>query len=181
MKSATIISKFFLLPLFLAAAASVRADDSATFKVGDVTFTRPAKWESVEPSSEMRKAQLKVTDADGKATAEVVFFLFEAGQGGGVQANVDRWYHQFSEPKDQLNAKQEEVTVGKTKITYVQAEGTFKSGMPGSSLTPMADYGLCGAIVETDSGNIIVKMTGPKALVKASVADFKKMIESGLK
>jgi hypothetical protein len=181
MKPVTIISRYFLLPFLLIAAAKVRADDSATFTAGGLTFTRPAKWESVEPSSEMRKAQLKVTDPDSKASAEVIFFVFETGSGGGVQANVDRWFHQFSEPKEQINAKQEEVTVGKTKITYVQAEGTFKSGMPGGDLTPMSDYALCGAIIETDSANIIVKMTGPKALVKASVADFKKMIESGPK
>jgi hypothetical protein len=167
--------------LLLVSLASVRAEAPATFKVGEVTFTRPAKWEWVEVISSMRKAQLKVPDADSKASAEVVFFQFGAGPMGGVKANVDRWLGQFVEPREKLNSKIEETMVGKTKVTYVQAEGTYKSGMPGGPQTPMPDYGLEGAIIESVDGNIFVKLTGPKALVKSSVAEFKKMVESGLK
>ncbi len=159
----------------------MRADGPATFPVGEFTFTRPAKWEWVEVTSEMRKAQLKVTDADGKTSADVVFFQFGPGGAGGAKANVERWMRQFSEPRDQINAKTEETTVGKTKITYASAEGTYKSGMPGGALTPMPDYALLGAIIESDDGSVFVRMTGPKALVKSATADFKKMVESGPK
>jgi hypothetical protein len=174
----------FWLAVFAASTLSlcVRADDAATFKVGDITFTRPDKWESVAVTSPMRAAQLKVTDADEKAGADVVFFQFGPNGAGGIQANVDRWLGQFEEPKDQINAKVENVTVGKTKVTYVQAEGTYKSGMPGGPTSPLPDYGLMGAMVGNEGDNIIfIKMTGPKGLVKSSVADFKKMVESGLK
>lgn len=160
-------------------AARARADSPATFKVGEISFTRPAKWAWVEVNSPMRKAQLKVSD--DKGSAEVVFFQFGPGPMGGVEANVERWLRQFEEPRDKINAKTETITVGKTKVTYVQAEGTYKSGMPGGTLTPMPDYGLAGAIIEAADGNIFVKMTGPKALVKASGPDFKRMVESGLK
>ena len=160
-------------------AVSARADAPATFPVGSFTFTRPASWEWVEVTSAMRKAQLKVTNADSKASAEAIFYYFGQGDGGGTKANVDRWLGQFQEPREKVNAKIDEVTVGKTKITYVQAEGTYSSGMPGGPTTPMADYALLGAILESDQGNVFVRMTGPKVLVKSSVADFKKMIESG--
>ena len=155
--------------------ASVRAEAPATFKVGAFTFTRPAAWEWVEVTSAMRKAQLKVTDAGSKAGAEAIFYYFGPGDGGGTKANVDRWLGQFQEPRDKINAKVEEVTVARTKITYAQAEGTYSSGMPGGPTTPMADYGLIGAILESDQGNVFVRMTGPKALIKSSVADFKKI------
>jgi hypothetical protein len=98
-----------------------------------------------------------------------------------VQANVDRWLKLFVEPADQINAKVEHTTVGNTKLTYVQAEGTFNSGAPGGPVTPMPGYALLGAILESDKGNVFVRMTGPKDLVKSSVVDFKKMIESGPK
>jgi hypothetical protein len=166
-----------LLAVF--SAVNVRADAPSTFKVGDFTFTRPATWEWVEVTSAMRKAQLRVTDAGSKASADAIFYYFGQGDGGGTKANVDRWLGQFQEPREKINAKVEEVTVGKTKITYVQAEGTYSSGMPGGPTTPMADYALQGAILESEQGNVFVRMTGPKVLVKASVADFKKMIESG--
>jgi hypothetical protein len=175
------LALWLVLILASTAALCARADDAATFKVGDITFTRPDKWESVAVTSSMRAAQLKVTDADGKTSADVVFFQFGPSGAGGIQANVDRWLGQFVEPKDQINSKVENVTVGKTKVTYVQADGTYKSGMPGGPTSPMPDYGLMGAMVGNEGDNIIfIKMTGPKGLVKSSTADFKKMVESGL-
>jgi hypothetical protein len=167
------------LGLLLFTAAALAAD--AKFKVGEFTFERPAKWESVETTSQMRKAQLKVNDADKKQSAEVVFFHFGPSNGGGVQANVERWYRQFEGPREKIGAKSEEVKVGKHKVTYVQAEGTFLSGMPGGPQTPQPNYALRGAIVESTEGDVFVKMTGPAALVKSSEADFKKMVESALK
>ena len=163
------------------AATRLWADAPASFKVSDFTFTRPLNWEWVPTSSSMRKAQLKVTDAKSKASAEVVFFYFGPGQGGDAAANVERWLNQFEEPRDKINAKTETVTVGKHKVTFVQGEGTYRSGMPGMAQTPMAGYGLAGAIIEDSQGNVFVRMTGPKDVVKASLADFKKMVESGLK
>lgn len=168
---------FFALAGFLLIATAARAEEHTTFSVGEFAFSRPAKWEWVDVSSPMRKAQLKVTGADGKASAEVVFFQF-GPNAGSTQANVDRWLRQF-DPRDKDS--KEETTVGKTKITYVHAEGTYKSGMPGGPTTPMADYALMGAIMESEDGNVFVKMTGPKELVKASIAEFKKMVEGAPK
>jgi hypothetical protein len=156
------------------------ADTAATFKVSEFTFTRPASWEWVPVNSAMRKAQLKVVDAATKGEAEVVFFHFGPGNAGGAQANVERWFRQFEEPKEKIGAKSEEVTVGKHKVTYVHAEGTYKSGMPGGPQTPMPNYALVGAIIEAGEGDVFVKMTGPKALAKSATADFRKMVESAL-
>jgi len=152
-----------------------------TFKVSEFTFKRPAAWEWVETTSKMRAAQLKVSSSDKKQSGDVIFFYFGAGGGGGVKANVDRWFSQFEEPREKINAKSEEVTVGKTKVTYVTAEGTYKSGQPGGPFTPMKDHMLLGAIVEGGEGSIFVRLTAPKDLGKSATADFKKMIESALK
>jgi hypothetical protein len=159
---------------------SLRAADApATFKVSEFTFARPANWEWVESTSQMRKAQLKVVK--NKAEAEVVFFHFGPGNAGGTQANVDRWYRQFEGSRENIGAKSEDVTVGKHKVTYVQAEGTYRSGIPGGPQTPMPGYALVGAIIEASEGNVFVKMTGPKALTKSATDDFKKMVEAALK
>ena len=168
-----------LVLLVLSAVAAVAAE--AKFKISEFTFQRPEKWESVETASAMRKAQLKINDAEKKTSAEIVFFHFGAGGGGGLQANIDRWYRQFEGTREAIKARSEEAKVGKHKITYVQAEGTFNSGMPGGPTTPMKDYALRGAIIESSEGDVFVKLTGPAALVKASEADFKKMVESALK
>jgi hypothetical protein len=162
------------------AAGLLAAETPATFKVSEFSFTRPANWEWVQVTSQMRKAQLKVSDPKTTGSADVIFFHFGPGDGGGTKANVERWYGQFKEPRDKISARSEETMVGKHKITYVHAEGTYLSGMPGGAQTPMADYALAGAIIEADQGSVFIRMTGPKELVKASLADFKKMVQSGL-
>ena len=164
--------------LFASCVAGYAAEAPAKFKVGDFMFTRPGKWEWVEVTSAMRKAQLKVPDEKGQGAAEVIFF---SGNMGGVQANVDRWFGQFQEPREKLNAKTEEVTIGKHKVTYASAQGTYQSGMPGGPRTPMKDQALLGAIITSPQGDVYTRMTGPSELVKRSTADFKKMVEEALK
>jgi hypothetical protein len=159
---------------FVALPAETRAE---TVKVEAFTFTVPEGWRSVTPSSAMRKAQLEV--ARGTEKAEVTFFHFGADQGGSAADNVARWYAQF--PGSEKNRITENVQVGPVKITFAMTDGTFSSGMPGGPTTPMENYALCGAILESTSGNVFVKMTGPNAVVKASTEAFKKMITEAAK
>lgn len=173
MKSIVLFSLLFALTL--------RAESPATFKVSEFTFSRPANWEWVETTSAMRKAQLKVPAPKGKNGADVIFFHFGKGDGGGTKANVERWLGQFKEPRDQIQAKTEETTIGNHKVTYVHAQGTYLSGMPGGAQTPMTDYALQGAIIESDEGSVFIRMTGPKDLVASATPEFKKMVEAALK
>ena len=159
---------------FIALPPETRAE---TVKVEAFNFTVPEGWRSVTPSSSMRKAQLEV--ARGTEKAEVTFFHFGADQGGSAADNVARWYAQF--PGSEKNRITEHVQVGPVKITFAMTDGTFSSGMPGGPTTPMEGYALCGAILETTSGNVFVKMTGPNAVVKASTDAFKKMVTDAAK
>lgn len=158
-------------------SAELAAAAPATFKVGEFTFMRPPAWEWIEIVSSMRKAQLRVPDPKSKESAEIVFF---EGIGGGTKANVERWLSAFQEPRDKINAKTEEVAVGGKKITYVQAEGTYLSGMPGGAKTPLANHALLGGIIENPSGDVFIRMTGPVGLVKTTAPEFKKFIESAV-
>lgn len=161
----------------LVAFAGMAAEAPKTFKVGEFAFARPEAWEWIVSASPMRKAQLKVPAKGGKP-AEVVFFYFGEGSGGGTKANVDRWLGQFEEPRDKINAKVEEKKAGPRTITYVHAEGTYKSGMPGGPTTPQPNTMLLGAILESSQGNVFVRMTGPIDVVKTAKEDFNKMIEA---
>ena len=164
--------------LFLISAIAVRSQaQPETIKVEGFNFTVPEGWRSVTPSSPMRKAQLEI--ARGPEKAEVTFFHFGADQGGSAADNVTRWFAQFPGSEDKRIT--ENVQVGQVKITFAMTEGTFNSGMPGGPTTPMEGYALCGAILETGTGNLFVKMTGPNAVVKASTDAFKKMITDAAK
>jgi hypothetical protein len=173
----TLVALFGIVSTLHATAA----DAPATFKVSEFTFKQPVKWERVETTSSMRKAQFKVNDVDKKNAAEVVFFHFGPGDGGGVKANVDRWFGQFQGSRDKIGAHSEENMIGKHKVTFVRAEGTYMSGMPGGAMTPQPNSALRGAIIEANEGAVFVKMTGPAPLVKSAEDDFRKMVESALK
>ena len=162
--------KISFLALTLCLAASLHAADPVEFQVGAFSFDRPQGWQWIVPSSPMRKAQLAVGGPD--AAAEVTFFHFGAGQGGGVQANVDRWFGQFRD----ATTGQERETLGATPLTVVRARGTFQSGMPGGPTTPMSSYALLGAILESPQGDVFVKMTGPAATVDGAEEAFLAMV-----
>jgi hypothetical protein len=146
--------------------------DPVEFTVGGFAFTRPETWGWVVPASPMRKAQLSVPAGDDGVPAEVTFFHFGAGQGGSAQANVDRWFKQFSNGSTDARTEQ----VANTTVTFVKAFGTFASGMPGGPTTPLKDYALRGAILESSAGDVYVKMTGPQKVVKLAEPAFEKMI-----
>ena len=161
----------------LAAVAAPAEQPAELIKVGAFTFTVPDGWKKVAPTSPMRKAQLEVSQ--GSEKAEVTFFQFGGDQGGNVADNVARWFAQF--PGSEEKRKTETVQAGSVKITFATTEGTFSSGMPGGPTTPMNDYALVGAILENRDGNIFIKMTGPKPIVKSSTDAFKKMVSEAAK
>jgi hypothetical protein len=149
------------------------AADPVEFKVGAFTFDRPSGWAWIVPASPMRKAQLALTK-EGAGTVETVFFHFGPGQGGSVQANIDRWVGQFQNGTS--DTKQERL--GTSDVTFVTATGTFASGMPGGPTTPLENYGMIAAILPSDQGDVYVKATGPSAAIEAAKPDFKKLITS---
>ena len=154
---------------------------TVTFKVSEQTFSKPAKWVEQKAASRMRAAQFGVPEKDGKPVGECVFFYFGPGQGGGVQANVQRWLGQFA-PEPKPEQKVEETKIGGTPAVYVFCEGTFMSGPPfGGAKVAKPNYAMVAAVLGTKPGYIFVKMTGPKEAIDSSKVDFKKMIESGLK
>lgn len=164
----------------IAAVALAQAED-AVFRAGDFTFNVPTAWKSVEPSSPMRKAELRVPGPAGtgdSGEAIVTVFYFGPGEGGGVQQNVDRWFGQFGNDREQIGAATAKETIGKTAVTFARARGTFQSGMPGTPATPIEGQALLGAILESPSGDVYVKMTGPAPTVDKAEPAFVQMIRA---
>ena len=165
-----------LFLLFALLPGHLSAQEPTDFVAGRFTFTRPAEWKWVVPSSAMRKAHLQVP---GEGVTDVLFFHFGPGQGGTLDANVERWMRQFSTGTETPKPVEKARTAQGLPITYVFAEGTFQSGMPGGPTTPMQNYALRGAIIQDEQGgDVYVKMTGPKEVVEKAEADFRKMVEA---
>jgi len=173
-----------LARLFLAALAvdSLRAAFPTSFTEGSSTFKRPPAlaWVAVDPAG-MRKAQLFAGDpSDPAKRAEIVFFHFGPGVGGGVDANIQRWLGQFTQGEKDPKPIVEKADVKGTKLTRVRAEGTFASGMPGGPTTPQPNSALLGVIIESPNGDVFVKMTGPGDVVKANAQNFEDLVKSAL-
>ena len=76
----------------------------------EITWVDPPALRRVAPKSAMRKASYEVPRAKGDSDdGELAVFYFGPGQGGGIEANVDRWVKQFSNvsPADVKRADRE--------------------------------------------------------------------------
>ena len=168
--------------LLLALSACLApAEETANFTAGDFKFAVPPGWNSVTPSSPMRKAEIYVPGPEGTGKAGeaiITVFHFGPGQGGTVQQNVDRWFGQFDGDNEAKGAATAKETIGTVPVTFARARGTFQSGMPGQPTTPLEGQALLGAILESPNGDVYVKMTGPAPTVEKAEPAFVQMIRA---
>ncbi|MHB8798179.1 MAG: hypothetical protein ACYDBY_06915 [Thermoanaerobaculia bacterium] len=141
---------------------------------GGLSWSAPKGWSVAPTASSMRVVTYRVAPAAGDAEgAEVAVFFFGPGQGGGTQANVDRWVRQFTPEKGSAAPGKPVALKGAAvPVTIVTAEGTYASGMPGGALTPKPGWALRGGIAEGPQGPVFFKMVGPKKTVLAATPAF---------
>ncbi len=138
---------------------------------GDLRFKVPEGWVTEQPSSSMRVGQYKLPRAEGDTEdASLVLYYFGQGQGGSVQANIDRWVGQMQQSDGSTSkekAKTETLTVNGLKLTTVDVTGRYTAEMsPGSgSFSDKPNYRLKAAIVETPKGAYFAKLIGPEKTV----------------
>ena len=105
------------------------------------------------------------------------FFCFGRGEGGSVQANVNRWTAQFANSDGSPSkAVTESKVFDSVPVTIVTATGFFSGGMGQSTSVKPLHAGLRGAILQSPQGDVYVKMTGPETLVRKSSQSFDDMI-----
>ena len=123
----------------------------------------------------MRAATYMVDDA------ECVVYFFGQGQGGGVQANIDRWKGQFSQPDGKpVAAKTGKRTIHGLPVTTVEVAGSYAgmAGPMGAPAAPKPGYRMLGAIVENPGGNVFLKFAGPAKTITANQAKFEQLLSS---
>jgi len=144
----------------------------------EVSWTDPTGWQRVAPSSAMRKATYKIPAAPkDPEDAEMAVFYFGQGEGGGTEANIQRWIGQFADAKPS-DVKRTERNPHGMKQTIVEVEGTYSGGMPGQQSAPKSNYRLIGAVVETPAGSYFFKLTGPKKTVEGARDAYLTLLDS---
>jgi hypothetical protein len=172
----------FLL-LWLVSATFALAQESPTKMTlagGKFELTAPAKWQRQQPKTRIVEHEFAIgaskgDPADGRLTV--------MGAGGGVQANIDRWYGQFTQPdggSTQERAKVKKTQVGGQDVHLVDISGTFRDQRgPVAPVVERPKYRMLAAIIETKSlGDYFIKFYGPEQTVTDNEKAFLEMIDS---
>jgi len=145
--------------------------------VAGVQWVIPKSW-STMPPRQMRVATYMSSPAEGdEEGGECAVFFFGSGQGGDVDANIDRWVGQFKNAGKPVRSTKE---VNGLNVTMVQIAGTYLA--PGGPMMQSQgeknNHRLLGAIVAAPEGSVFFKFTGPAQTVAAAESDFSAMVNT---
>jgi hypothetical protein len=152
------------------------AIESAPAADAGVTWDKPDRW-LLELGREMRLATFTIPGSGGAAKAECAVYYFGPGQGGGVDANLERWAGEFV---GGANPERSTLTADGMKVTRVKLRGTYQAhaGMSQGASGPQPDHMLLGAIVEGPNGPLFLKLIGPAATVSPAEKEFDGLLRS---
>jgi hypothetical protein len=140
-----------------------------------VTWDVPKRW-TIDLAQGMRVATYIVPGAGGDR-GECAVYYFGPGQGGGVDANLQRWMGEF-QPLEQHDVRR--LKPGGIEVTRVVARGTYvaHSMQSGQAQGEKPNWALMGAIVGGPRGEVFFKLTGPAATADAAAKEFDAMLAS---
>lgn len=165
------LRSLLIAPVLLAGSAYVAADQAVAFLTYQSSV--PDAWVAEPPKSEMRQLQFKIPEPGGDG-AEFVVYFFGPGQGGTLEANIERWQSQFQGP-DGAPVEPTVTQIGTETIpaTLVELRGSYgrSVGMgPGDDV--QTDRMLLAGVIETPEGSLFPQMHGPAELVAAQREGF---------
>jgi len=162
-----------VLALSLLFSPAAFAEGSDTIRVSEFTFSYGAPWLRQQESSPMRAGQfLYEHEETDLGQIELVIFHFGAGQGGGIQANIDRWVGMFDGSPE---TSTEEREAGERKVTLLSVTGTYMESAGGpfsGNKTARPDYTMLAAILPSEQGDVFIRLTGPAKAVEGMKEDF---------
>ncbi len=172
------------IPLLLSGFHVVQAaDEQQPLKgqlllLGANKLIAPAHWVRKTPRVGIIDYEFAVPGAernepDGRVTVMAA--------GGSVEANIQRWIGQFTQPdgsKSEDQAKVEKRTVAGRVVHLVDLSGTFADSRgPFAPAVKRSGYRMLAAIIETPRANYFVKFYGPAQTVEANAVTFRQMID----
>jgi len=151
---------------------------------GELRFKAPNGWVTERPTSSMRVSQYQLPAAEGDAeSASLVIYYFGQGQGGSVEANLQRWIGQMQTPDGTPasgNAKTENTTVNGLKVTLLDVSGTYAGSDMGGAATSQskANYRMRAGVIDTPRGAYFIKLVGPEKTVTRWDQSFQDFVKS---
>jgi len=168
---------------FLAALVNQSEAQAEEVKLaeGKLTMAAPESWEKKQPRTRIVEVEFAVPAKEAKTDAARLTMM---ASGGGVQANIDRWFGQFEQPNNKATkdvAKVEKMELSGVPVHVVDITGKFKD-QPRGPFGPTVvkeNYRMLGAIIETtNAGTYYVKLYGPAETIHENEKEFKGLIKS---
>ena len=175
-----------MLTASVAVAPSAQAQEKSekqlpkTFVIADAyKLTAPEGWVSKQPRTKIVEHEFAVPavkgdELDGRVTV--------MGAAGSIDANIERWHKQFTQPDGSATkdkAKVEKKKIAGQEVIVVDISGNYMdSPGPQAPGVERKDYRMLAAIVQTKNGNVFIKFYGPQKTVTESAAGFNKMLDS---
>ena len=141
---------------------STESSDPAWMQCGSIEFPKPAAWKWIKPSAQFRTLQYAVP-----GDAELIVSVFPAGDGGALEANIERWANQFGGASS-VKARTDRA-VGEIRVTRVDFAGDFKGMGMAQARTGMLQL---GAIVQAPTQSVFIRLLGPASAVESVRAEF---------
>ena len=170
--------------LLIASLALLAQAPAAPAPSSTLKYDMPQGWTRKPLSSSMRLADFvlpKVESDSEDATLTVYHF---PGSGGGVDANLERWVNQMTQPDNRPSkevAKTSNLKSNDLAMTIIDLPGTYiAEKSPGSTERyNKPGFHLRAAVIEGKGGPYYVKVIGPEKTVAkwdASIQTFLKSL-----
>ena len=176
-----LLSAAAMLVLLAIASPAQAADDDATREivVGKYATKAPEGFTRQQPRSKIIAYEFSVAPAEGDEQPGRLTIM---SAGGTLDANLDRWYGQFSQPDGSSTrdrAKVEKKSIAGHDVHFVNIAGTYDDKPAPFSQQGVArpNYRMLGAIVALPEGNVYFKFYGPRQTIADKQEAFRKMIE----
>src|SRR5579863_9238593 len=159
--------------IFSICAATLLASGLIAESAAGLKWTDSVGWVS-QGSAPFRAVTYSVPAVPGSEKAECIVYFFGPGQGGTVEANLDRWKGQFSGAKAAKAARR---TVHGVPVTTIDLTGTYTAtgGQVKEGQGPLPSYRMLAAIAEGPGGNIFIRFIGPEKTVTAGLAKYEQL------
>lgn len=177
----TMFLRFAILAAVALPSSLLPAQDppGKALELGNYKITAPGSWKQQQPKSRIVMYEFASPAVEGDKT-DCRMTVMAAG--GSVEANVDRWYGQFSQPdggSTRERAKVQKRTIAGREVHLVDISGTYREQFGSNSDLP--NYRMLAAIIVTPEANFFVKYYGPRKTVTANEKPFTEMVESLMK
>jgi hypothetical protein len=144
----------------------------------ELKMTVPTTWVAKTPRMQMIEHEFAIPAAEGDK-GEGRLTVMTAG--GSVQANVERWLGQFTQPDGsptRPKAKIDRKSVANREVIVVDVAGTYRDSRgPFAPAVDRPGYRMLAAIIPTSQANYFVKLYGPEKTVQQNAKAFEQMVE----